>query len=556
MKSLLRIVFCIIAGASFLIACNDSDDTVKGFTLSMEEVTLGAEGGTQVVDVTAGTKWVAKASEPWLQVLPANGVGSAECKILVDSTLRNDVRNATITFVPEGGTAQKVTVYQTGFKEMIGLSVTEVEVPNMENTYKRFFEVAVTTNIPFDIEIETDAVDKTWLPKPKIPAGENSNARPRTIKMRFNWTMNTNPMERLANVKFFPVRPEDQKAETVFLKVKQVAGPKIEDNRAGDSLALIIAQEKTNCMVKWDTSEKMEYWKGVTLWEKKDKEVKDDPKRLGRVRSAEIRMLSTEEGIPDEIAHLKYVEKLVFASNTNTMLIKGLSPGTAFCNLEYLKDLTIYAYGIESLPDEFVKLGKSLEVLNLSGNNFTAIPSMLKPTNFVKLRSLDFSSQRRFTVTDLKNDTRPDLGLKIMTTNAAFKTLLKWENLRRLRLSYNLIYGALPDMKYESGIQKYTEQEVAQNDTLKTAAKVLVGTPKVLPNCRDFSINLNFITGAIPDWMKNHPNLGLWSPFIMVFNQEKGYDMSGNVPGFNNEPSNLEYYYELYPLRKPKTTTD
>ena len=55
--------------------------------------------------------------------------------------------------------------------------------------------------------------------------------------------------------------------------------------------------------------------------------------------------------------------------------------------------------------------------------------------------------------------------------------LFKWENLESLVLSNNIIKGTLPKMAY--GVPKYTKEEVEANDTLKTAASVLVGKPKV-----------------------------------------------------------------------------
>lgn len=45
------------------------------------------------------------------------------------------------------------------------------------------------------------------------------------------------------------------------------------------------------------------------------------------------------------------------------------------------------------------------------------------------------------------------------------------------------------------GVPKYTKEEVEANDTLKTAASVLVGKPKVLPHCKDLRIGLNYLHG-------------------------------------------------------------
>ena len=112
-----------------------------------------------------------------------------------------------------------------------------------------------------------------------------------------------------------------------------------------------------NGMTKWNTSEKMEYWDlGVkTFGEKKTGRCgeKMNPAMLGRVRSAEIRMISTQESLPEEVANLKFAESLTFASNTNTMLLTDLSVGTAICQLENLKSLAVYGYGIDKLPNEF-----------------------------------------------------------------------------------------------------------------------------------------------------------------------------------------------------------
>ena len=57
------------------------------FTIDTQEVTLGATGGMEPVKVASGTKWVAKVDKPWVKVMPANGVGSTNCEIVVDSTL-------------------------------------------------------------------------------------------------------------------------------------------------------------------------------------------------------------------------------------------------------------------------------------------------------------------------------------------------------------------------------------------------------------------------------------------------------------------------------------
>ena len=90
--------------------------------------------------------------------------------------------------------------------------------------------------------------------------------------------------------------------------------------------------------------------------------------------------------------------------------------------------------------------------------------------------------------------------------------------------------------------EKYTEQDIIDADTLPRA---LIGTPKVMPHTKRFAINLNRLTGELPDWLLYHPALDWWVPSVLVFTQE-GKDATGTLAGFTNEPANMNYYYEFY----------
>jgi hypothetical protein len=93
---------------------------------------------------------------------------------------------------------------------------------------------------------------------------------------------------------------------------------------------------------------------------------------------------------------------------------------------------------------------------------------------------------------------------------------------------------------------KWTAEEVHATDTLPDR---LIGLPKVLPNTRLLSINLNRLYGDAPDWLLYHPNLDLWVPFSLVFYQE-GRASNGTQAGFSNEPVSLDYYYQEYKNKK------
>lgn len=566
MKPLLKIYLCLFTSLLFIAACDDSDEEgITGFTIDTQEVTLGAIGGMEPVKVASGTKWVAKVDQPWVKVMPANGVGSTNCEIVVDSTLSNDVRHAVVTFVPEGQPKQELKIHQTGYGKMIGLDKYEVEVANMANDDKRYFDISVTTNVKFKVEYPPIG---SWVTttKREPELSLDYGARPRTIKMRFKWDMNTDPQERIASIKVLPVNAEDELEKEVTLTVKQEAAPEITDDRRGDSIAIVMASTKMRSMTSWDASERLDYWLGVTVWERTDKGV--TPEQIGRVRSVEFRLLNTKEELPVEIGKIKYLETLVIYGNTNTMLLpSSYRIGNALAGLKYLRNLTISALGITTISKtELESSRKDLITLDLSGNNFTTIPYDLTPTNFPELLNLSLTGNRRYsTITDLSTETRDNPGLSIDASSSTLKNLLKWKNLKSLSLSYNLIYGKLPTFinsyngSPEYGVSTYTDEDIQQNDTLMSASEEvkakLKTIPNILPNAEHFSINLNFLTGDdLPDWLLYHPRFARFDPFTLIYTQDSGKDKSGNIPGFKNEPSNLEWFYERYPKARPTLT--
>ena len=201
-----------------------------------------------------------------------------------------------------------------------------------------------------------------------------------------------------------------------------------------------------------------------------------------------------------------------------------------------LKRLTIAAYGLVSLDKNFTAL-KNLEFLDLSSNNFQKIPDEINPTNFPKLRTLLMGANTRRNIYDLSNTVETNYG-GLVDEEGFPRRMIEWD-LDTLQLSVNYLQGPLPKM---DDWEKYTEQDIIDADTLPRA---LIGTPKVMPHTKRFAINLNRLTGELPDWLLYHPALDWWSPFQLVFTQE-GKDATGASAGFGNEPANLNYYYEFY----------
>lgn len=555
-KSILTTMLCVAFFAPFVSCSDDSDEAIVSLSVDKNEITVAAEGGCEALLVQSSQKWVATVSEPWLMVSPANGTGCTECTVAVDSTLVNDVRRAEIRFSEASGKMVTVEVNQTGFGKVISLKNSELSVNASAGIDERFCEAEVTTNVPFELNIEYADGDDEWLTVNKFDVELDRGARPRTLKIRFDWKMNFVPFERVAKVNFVPLGEGNDVDEPAVLTISQKAAQRIEDNREGDSLTLLTIFDRLNSMSDpWDTSENMRYWREVVLWEASDEEL-PSPEAVGRVRAVEFFMFNTEESVPQEIKNLKYVETLSISSNVNTML-KSIKLGPEICELEHLKNLTLFSYGLTELPAEFVQLGNSLETLDISANNFANIPSVLTKENFPKLKTLNLTANRRWSLKDLRNIDNYENGIGMHFNTEAdnsLRRLFLWDTLENLLLSNNFIEGSLPDFTPgEDGVSAYVQADVDAfgGDTIQYLADNNI--PRILPNVKRLSLNLNFFTGRLPDWLLYHPHLLDWAPELLIFNQqEQGLNSLGEIVRFDNVPTSFEYYYDALPGTREK----
>ena len=636
MKYMNKLTLGIVLAAGLFTACSDKDDVdiPGGLALDKEEIAIGPQGGTEQIAIAASQDWVANTSEPWLMLSPANGVGSVEGTIKVDSTLSNTLRSTEISFQGANGQSRKLTITQFGYGKQIFLKDPVVEIENSGSYDNRAFESLISANVECKIgkieySFEGDLTDaekaenksERWLLNSKDEdklTGTNLGIvldrkyRPRTVNFKFRWAMNVVPAVRVAKVHLVPVKAEDQLVDAdgkpiddVILTVRQKAAPKIEDNRAGDSLSVIMINQKLGSIATFDSSDNMRNWSGVTLWEATDAFVKTHPEALGRVRSVKFSMFNLKSGetLPKEVGNLKFLESFSVAANENNQ-IREVKLGDEICSLKYLKNLTVQAYGLTQLPASFVKLGSSLETLNLVSNNFNKlsdITNIVNEKNFPKLRNLILYAQRRTdVVTNIaslgeKNASgvyvynNYPIGLygKVNAGSADRQALLKlltWDKLNTLELSYCFLEGELPtDDEMTEALEaagkatRYSKSDFSSNkadyldklvgDTCKwllsgwnnpVTCKHKDGSvvyedvsplqvPRVLPNCRQLSLNLNFLTGAVPKWILYHPHLVEWTPSIMIFNQQpKGKNSDGAAVGFSNmteDSYSYDYYY-------------
>ena len=551
MRQILRYIAACVALLT-AASCTTDTNTIHGFETDTSTIDAKASGGKYNVSIRSDKEWTAVVDAPWVMVSPANGRGEVRCEVRIDSTLINDSRTTEIRFSSGGALLQSVSVNQEGYARTISTNESEVKIAASATRDARHFEVEVSTNVEFEVEAEYEGAD-SWLTVDSYTLNLDRGARPRTTTLGINWKMNHAPEERTATLH---LRSKDGEAldTPATIVVRQMAAPLIEDNRQGDSLAVIAIFEKLEC---WSdgaisTTEGMHRWECVRLWEASDPTL-PAKEAVGRVRDIELSYFNTYESIPYEIKYLKYLETISLYGNVNTM-IKSIDLGEEICTLEHLKALRVAAFGLSSIPDSFKNLGDTLEDLDLNSNNFNGIPAVLTPENFPHLKTLNLTANRRAVISDLRGASSHAEGIGMhhnSEVDNALERLFLWENLEELALSYDYFEGEIPDFKVgEKGIRAYAHEDfVERGDTLAWAVER--GLPRVLPNMRSLRLNLNFLSGKLPEWLLYHPRLMEWSAESLIYVQQEGaIDSNGNRVGFSNEPTSREYYFEVYPLMR------
>lgn len=633
MKYLNKITLGLILCMGLMTSCKDDDEIgiPGGIAVDREEITIVAEGGTEKIAVSSNSNWVSSSSQPWISISPANGLGSADCSLAIDSTLSEKSREAQIRFSVEGQESKSIRVIQFGYGKQIILKEPTVEIESSARYDDRYFDAVISANVAFKIDSNveysfeglTDAdneneleSDRTgWIEMPKADDLEinlDRGYRPRTVKVRFKWKANIVPCTRVAKIRLLPKNADEQLIDNegnptgeVILTVKQKPALRITDDRAGDSIAILAINEKVQNMINFDSSESMLNWNYVKLWEATDKLPNGDKNAIGRVRSVQFMLIDLKDGetLPKEVRHLKYLESFTIQSNANWQ-IRNISLGEEICELKHLKELSVYALGLEKLSENFIKLGGKvddsyvgLEALNLASNGFNQlsdITNVVNQENFPNLTALSLTGCRRVDIIkDLSQISGTNeyngkkVGLHINLDNpsdkSAFMKLLTWDSLRELSLSYNYIEGELPDDDYITNnltINSYQESDFFTEDELKAEPSIYLtkisadtcgwlktmnkeviyqhdesstswkitgqDVPRVLPNARAFSFNLNYLTGALPKWILFHPYFVEWSPETFIFAQEdEAKDSKSQPVGFNNI-DNVKFDYKYY----------
>ena len=199
----LRYNILVLAMAVFAVVACTNDPGIIDFKSDINSMDVEASGGVHKVRIQSSDEWVASVGmqsngdpNPWITVSPANGRGSVECDFIIDSALTASPRQATVSIRNiRTNKEQRVTVKQQGYKYAVEVDRTDVEVKKFAEYGKRYFDVVVKTNFPFEVKIPQSA--QHWISRePASNLGEayklnlDRGIRPREVKVRFNWKIN------------------------------------------------------------------------------------------------------------------------------------------------------------------------------------------------------------------------------------------------------------------------------------------------------------------------------------------------------------------------------
>lgn len=610
MKHIFRTYTVLLALSFWFVSCRTEEQPVA-FGLDTDMITVGAEGGSETVRISTNGNWYAEITAyegnetPWISVSPMNGIGTAECQVMIDTTLlANSVRKGNIRFY-SGKDHVDLRIDQLGYENIIHVEETEYEVPDYAPYGERYITLDVTANVEFKIEVEQgkyldgteegETITKTWIEPSKYKFELDRLSRPRNAKIKVEWQGNSKPFVREGVIRILPVSAvEGDPSATVVLR--QDKAPDIGNNRQGDSLAIVsIARSLGMSMADFE-GERMDNWDFVTLWDASPKSIEaakdvhknhirnhldadgneipfDIENYIGRPRAVNFSSLNTKDGVPVEVEFLTTVEHLSISSNGNAFL-KDFTTGPSIATLTQLKELRMSSFGLSSISDDFSNL-KNLEYLSLWGNNFNEYPTVVNGRNFPNLIYLDFSTCRRRVLFDMSTTMVEKENWGGFSNKGIFNA--EWGNfpvevftfpeLEYLSFSNNYLIGNIPtEEQIQEGLVRkgyeklpeWTEEQIREHgDTLvsrKPEVWNLVGKARILPKCRyRASINLNLLEGNTPDWLLYHPFLMLWIPDILVFNQDSSTrNMQGKTSELTGIPEDPNYYYEVYPLWKPE----
>lgn len=519
---------------ALMASCDDDDKATSGFGVDQTEMQFANDGGVLEVKVSTDCVWTAETENDWCMVSPATGTGNGICVIKADSSYLYKERTGRVIFYSDKGDIAEVQIKQFGYEPVIDFTEAELTVPSYAIPEEAYVDVEAIANVPFEVIIPEEA--KAWLTYDKKNQDEPymyipSTTIPRKQKFRFKFaTYSDFVADRIAEIQFKQTASGVTRTEgtTILLdktvKIIQEKAPVIIPSREGDSLAVLAIARNLNANMEIVASRPITHWSSV-LVEERTYDYKNPITGFEKKDSTELRvvgfsvaMLDTKESLPYQVQYLTELETFAAIGNTNAFL-KSIPLGPEITKCTKLRSLNLLGYGISSLPAEMATM-PALEELELHGNCILDLNTIKNVLLGLKdhLKALNLGNNRIsgsvMNLSELpKGHTLNSIGMGGNLANYEW-LFTQMSELEELSLSYNYFYGDIPDFGSRRDI---------------------------LPKAKLVSLNLNRLTGKVPEWVLAHKYLACWNPFILLFNQE-GYDNNGIIAGFSNAPTTFSQF--------------
>ena len=199
----IRYNILVFAAALFaVVACTNEPEIIE-FKSDVNTLDFEACGGVKKVRISSSDEWVASvrpqadgSANPWITVSPANGRGSVMCDFVIDSAFTTKPRSAVVNITNLAtNKSHRITVNQKGYEYTLEVDNESIGLKKFAEYGKRYFDVVVKTNFPFEVEIPESA--RPWISRePESKLGDayklnlDRGIRPREVKVRFNWKIN------------------------------------------------------------------------------------------------------------------------------------------------------------------------------------------------------------------------------------------------------------------------------------------------------------------------------------------------------------------------------
>lgn len=488
---------------------------------SAQQMTFTADGGQELLRISASGSWEATSSHDWCTLSAHDGSGDASIRVTVDANLNLEAREAVIE-LRAGSERSRVVVSQDGL-EYITLSTERAMVVNTASSITVAIDASAAWEATKNVE---------WI----TAITPTTSASGTNVKVDF--AANSGDNNRIGEVTF-RIKGSSVTRTLIIEQLSIHGSARQRDSIALEAIAascLDIDREKY-----WKRSEPINRWSGITT-----------RPVAGQLRVSELNLnnliYSHDGAVPGKFgAHLP--TEIQFLSELTSLIISNYNLGGEIpavigelTNLTTLNLSTNLFVG--TLPIEMVKLTK-LRVLNLSHNYFTGnLPTMVG--DMTSLTDLNLGSNNFDLIPDnfakLLNLTKLDLSAIGTAIWGGYLPEEQRSQLSKLKLS-----RATPKYVNVDRVFPVSITYLSKLESLKMHSSNFTGTiPVTISNMQSLSELMaygNKLSGSIPSSIR-------YASKLQVLNLANN-QLTGSIP---EGMANMSQYLLTLILRGNKLT--